>query len=348
MGGEVGLGAVGGEGHAVELLGQAAAVGVVDVDDRRLRAHLEQQPLGAEVVLHRAVEVEVVLGEVGEEGHLEVDRVAAVQGQRVRGDLHRAGPVSRLQHPPEGRLQVDRLRSRPLDLLLHPADHLPHRPQQPALDPSRLEHLPDQERRGRLPVRPRDPHNPQLRRRIPPEPSRQRRHSRPRIGHNHLRHVQIQLPLDHKPHRPGLNGGRPQTHAHRPSPPARRRTASQAQLFDCHKQEPQPRRRRPPRSGPPESSATSASNLTPPILGRPPGAPPGLKSTRSAGSRRAFWGGAPGGPPPIQAAPRDKATQTPRSSRTPGRQPTRRRCPPAAGRRSPTPAAAGPAPAQSR
>ena len=44
----------------------------------------------------------------------------AVQRQRVRGDLHRAGPVAAVEHAPEGRLQVDRLGRRPLDLLLRP------------------------------------------------------------------------------------------------------------------------------------------------------------------------------------------------------------------------------------
>ena len=91
---------------------------------------------------------------------------AAVQGQRVRGDLHRAGPVAAVEHPPEGRLQVDRLRRGPLDLLLDPADHLLHGPQQAALDPRRLEHLPQQEGGGRLAVGPGDPGDPQLRRRV--------------------------------------------------------------------------------------------------------------------------------------------------------------------------------------
>ena len=34
---EVGVGALGREGQAVELPGEAAAVGIVDVDDRRVR-----------------------------------------------------------------------------------------------------------------------------------------------------------------------------------------------------------------------------------------------------------------------------------------------------------------------
>ncbi len=48
-----------------------------------------------------------------------------------------------------------------------------HGPQQPALNPGGLEDLPQQERRRRLPVGPRHPNDSQLRRRIPPKPSRQ-------------------------------------------------------------------------------------------------------------------------------------------------------------------------------
>ena len=71
-------------------------------------------------------------------------------------------PSPRVEHPPEGRLQVDRLRRRPHDLLLDPADHLLHRPEQPALDAGRLEDLADQEGGGRLAVGPGDPDDPQL------------------------------------------------------------------------------------------------------------------------------------------------------------------------------------------
>ena len=89
-----------------------------------------------------------------------------LQRQRVRGDLHRAGRVAGVEHAAEGRLQVDRLRRRPLDLLLDPADDLLHRPQQPGLDPRGLEDVPDQEGGGRLAVGAGDPGDPQLRGRV--------------------------------------------------------------------------------------------------------------------------------------------------------------------------------------
>ena len=233
----VGLGALGREGDALELLGEAAAVGVVDVDDRGAGARPRTACAWREVVLHVGVEVEVVLGQVGEQRHLEVDRVGAVQRQRVRGDLHRAGPVAALQHPPEGRLQVDRLRRGPLDLLLDPADHLLHRPQQPAGTPapSRISRT-----RNAVVVFPLVPVTPTTRssavgspKTAPPAAPSPPAHRRP-------------PPAPHPapaPARPPAPPPRPRppaqrTHAHRPSPRARRRTASRAQLSGCHKPAP--------------------------------------------------------------------------------------------------------------
>ena len=62
---------------------------VVDVDDADDGATgLEQQRLGPEVLLDRAVQVEVVAAEIGEHGGVEPRPVDAVQGQGVRRDLH--------------------------------------------------------------------------------------------------------------------------------------------------------------------------------------------------------------------------------------------------------------------
>ena len=197
-GGEVGGGALGREGQALEVLRQPPPVGVVDVDDRRFRPQLGEEPaLGEEVVLHVGVEVEVVLGQVGEQGQLEADRVDPVQGERVRGDLHRAGAVAALEHAAEGLLEVDRLRGRALDLLLDRADHLLDGAQQARLDRRRLEHLAEQEGGRRLAVGAGDPRHPQLGRRVAVEARRDRRHRRPRVGDHDLRHPQLgQLALD--------------------------------------------------------------------------------------------------------------------------------------------------------
>ena len=69
--------------RAVELACEAGAVGVVDVDDRHRRAGFEQAPLRRVVVVHRRVEVEVVLREVREDRGSPVDRVGAAECERV-------------------------------------------------------------------------------------------------------------------------------------------------------------------------------------------------------------------------------------------------------------------------
>ena len=66
----------------------------------------EQQRLGGVVVLHRLVEVQVVLREVGEEGHVEDGAVDPVLGERVARDLHDDVGGARLPHHGEQRVQV--------------------------------------------------------------------------------------------------------------------------------------------------------------------------------------------------------------------------------------------------
>jgi hypothetical protein len=183
-------------GSRGELPRQAGAVGVVDVDGSGLERGREQHPLGLEIGLHVGVEVEVVLGQVGEHADGEPDSGGALEGERVRGDLHRAGQIPCVEHAPKGGLEVDRLRGRALDLLLPPPDHPLHRSQQPRLDPLRLEHVPDQERGRGLPVGAGDAGHPQGRRRVAPEASRDRRHRRPGVGENRLRDANVEGPLD--------------------------------------------------------------------------------------------------------------------------------------------------------
>ena len=136
-----------------DLAGQAGAVGVVDVDHGDLRPPFgEQQAFRLEVLLHRAVEVEMVLGEVGEDRHREVDRIGPVELERVGGHLDRAGDVASVEHLPEGSLEVDRLGGGALDRALLATDHALDCPQQPGLASIRLQQRADQERRGGLAV----------------------------------------------------------------------------------------------------------------------------------------------------------------------------------------------------
>ena len=111
------------------LARQPAAVRVVDVD--RGRGALEQPRLGAVVVLHVGMEVEVVLREVGERGGGEPHTGHALELERVRRHLHHTGRVAGVGHPPQHGLEVDALGSRPDDRLHAPADALLDGAEQP-------------------------------------------------------------------------------------------------------------------------------------------------------------------------------------------------------------------------
>jgi hypothetical protein len=115
-------------------------------------------------------------------------------------------------------LQLDRLRRRPLDLLLDPADDLLHRPQQAAGGPPRFEDLADEEGGGRLAVGPGHPDHLQLAARLAPEARRQRRHRRPGAGHHQLRRRHLELALDDQRRRPVGHRPRPELVAVDPLP----------------------------------------------------------------------------------------------------------------------------------
>ena len=153
------------------------------------------------------MEVEVVLGQVRERGDREPDPVGAVQGERVRGDLHRAGAVAAVDHPPERLLQVDRLRGRPLNRLLGPRHDPLDGPQQAGLNAGVLEDLTNQERGRRLPVRAGDAEHPQLRRRIAVEADRRVRHRRAGVRDLGLDDpgLELEAPLDDHGDRAGLH-----------------------------------------------------------------------------------------------------------------------------------------------
>ena len=73
---------------------QLAAVFVIGIEDRGARgfgaAAFEQKPLGAEVIVHGAVVVEMIAREVGEDGDVEGDSEYALLREGVRGDFHYA------------------------------------------------------------------------------------------------------------------------------------------------------------------------------------------------------------------------------------------------------------------
>ena len=86
---------------------------VVDAHDRAVAARRgEQLRLRVEVVVHVAVEVEVVGAQVGEAGDVEAHAVDATEAQRVAGHLHRHRGDAALAHHREQRVHVGGLRGR--------------------------------------------------------------------------------------------------------------------------------------------------------------------------------------------------------------------------------------------
>ena len=194
-----------------QLAREARAVRIVHVDDGPRGGPLpspwhEQPALGPEVVLHVRVEVQVVLGQVREHSRGEADAVAPVLGERVRGNLHRACLVTRVEHPAEGPLEVDRLGGRSLDLLLLPAHDALDGTQEPRPGALGLENVANQKGRRGLPVRASDSDDPKRSRRILPEANRDRRHRGAGVGNRHLGHRQVQMTLDHQRRGAPLDG----------------------------------------------------------------------------------------------------------------------------------------------
>ena len=96
--------------HVRELVGELPPPLVPDVHGRgrRLRPR-EEPPLRLEVLLHRAVQVEVVLAQVREDEHVEAHAVEPPQRGTVRARLDGRAAIARIEHLPEEALQVDRL-----------------------------------------------------------------------------------------------------------------------------------------------------------------------------------------------------------------------------------------------
>ena len=142
---------------ARRLVRQPAPVRVADVHRcRRCIRPDEEAAFRLEVVLHRPVEVEVVLAQVREDERREADAVEAPQRRAVRRRLHRAAPVAGVEHLPEETLEVDRLGGRPRRRPPLAVDAGLDRPEQTGPPAGGGEHRVEQERRRGLPVRPGD------------------------------------------------------------------------------------------------------------------------------------------------------------------------------------------------
>ena len=180
-----------------ELLRQLPAPGVADVDrGRRRRRPDEQLPLGREVVLHRRVEVEVILAQVREHERVEANAIETMQRRRVRGRLERDAAVAGVEHLAKRALEVDRLRRRPHDRPDLATDPALDRPEEAGTAARRLEHGVEQEGGRRLPTRAGDAGDLELAGRLAEEDVRRRRHRRPRRRDDELRHLRLDGALD--------------------------------------------------------------------------------------------------------------------------------------------------------
>ena len=126
------------------------------------------------------MQVEVVLTQVREHERVEADAVEPPQGRSVRARLDRRAPIAGVEHLAEQPLQVYRLgRGERCGTMLEP--DLPfHGPHEARLATRGVQDRPQQERRRRLPVRPGDPRELQLLRRLTEERVGGDRHRLPR------------------------------------------------------------------------------------------------------------------------------------------------------------------------
>ncbi len=148
---------------------------------------LEEHPLRREVGVHVAVVVEVVAGEVREDGDPELEAVDALEGERVRGHLEHGAPAPGVHHLPEEGLEVRRLGRRAHRL----GDAVAHAVLDGADEAHRLpggaEGRVHEVRRRRLAVRAGDADEVELARRVPEDRRGERGEGRPRVGHAHPR-----------------------------------------------------------------------------------------------------------------------------------------------------------------
>lgn len=148
------------------------------------------------------------LGQVGEDGHREVDRVGAPEREGMRENLHRAGRVSCVEHLAKGALQVDRLGRGALHLVLDAADHALDGSEQVGLAATGLEQRPHQESRGRLAFGSRDPDGLKLGGGIAVESGCGGRHHRANAVYPHLGDCYVELAFNHERYSASFDGVR--------------------------------------------------------------------------------------------------------------------------------------------
>ncbi|MPM66130.1 hypothetical protein SDC9_113037 [bioreactor metagenome] len=131
---------------------------VVQIEDGNV-ALIEKQPLGPSVFLHRAVVIQMILGQVGENARREADAVHPVQGKGVGGDLHHQMGTACVRHTPAQSLDFIGFGGGALSRKGLRADHILVGADKPHLGPYRaLQHGFDEVGGGCLPVGAGDTH----------------------------------------------------------------------------------------------------------------------------------------------------------------------------------------------
>jgi hypothetical protein len=154
------------------------------------------------------VEVEMVLREVREDERAEADAVEPTELRAVGRRLDRRAAVARVQHLPKGALEVDRLRGgadRRPPLAAHPALD---RAEQPGPPVGRGKDCVEQERGGRLAVRPGDAGHIELLRRAAEELVGSDGHRAAGVLDDELRHRELERTLDDERDRAVCDGVR--------------------------------------------------------------------------------------------------------------------------------------------
>ncbi len=146
--------------RSVPEIGEVAVVRIQD-RDRRL---LDEHRLGGTICVQRAVELEVLTGQVGHDGDIESAVAHPRLRQAVRGRLHHHAVVARRHHVGQQGLELERLRRRIAIRVrqLFVADPDGHRPCQARPPAGRTEHGCRQKAGRRLPVRARHPDHVQV------------------------------------------------------------------------------------------------------------------------------------------------------------------------------------------
>ena len=129
--GGVGVDGAGGALH------QKRGPGVVDVDQAH-PALLEEKRLGPAIFLHGVVEIQMILGEVGEKAHVEGDAAHPVEAQGVGRDLHHHVGAAGVGHLAEEGLQFETLGSGAFGVQHLAADHVLNGAHQAHLGPQAI------------------------------------------------------------------------------------------------------------------------------------------------------------------------------------------------------------------